>query len=339
MSALPWNRLGRRGRLRRLRRMGVAALERYPFRVERLRLLAADANTIWRVDASGGARHVLRITSPRSCHTADGTRAEVEWLRALARDTDLPLAAPVPARDGECVREVSIPGVPEPRPCAVFRWVGGRDLGDRMGRGAAGRLGALSARLHEHAREWRPPGPLRVRRHDRVFPYSQPGFPIEPVVFFDARHGALFPPARRRVFEDAIGIVQRTIDDVLATNEPEIVLHGDLHPWNVKVRQDGTLVPLDFEDLLWGQPVLDVATTLFYVELRDDGPDLAREFRAGYEEIAPWPEPTDGVLRILRAGRALLLANWVLASDETDRSFAAEYMVKTEKRLRDWLGL
>lgn len=74
--------------------------------------------------------------------------------------------------------------------------------------------------------------------------------------------------------------------------------------------------------------------------MQDDGPGLARAFRAGYEETAPWPEPGDGVVRILRAGRALLLANWLLASDEPrDRELAPGYLEKMEKQLRDWPDL
>jgi Ser/Thr protein kinase RdoA (MazF antagonist) len=340
VSPLAWERLTSRGRARRLRRVAVTALERYPFDVARLRLIASDANMIYRVNATDGERYLLRISSPRSCHTVEGTRAETDWLGALSRDTDLPIAAPVADRDGEYVREIGADGVPEARTVAVFRWVDGPDLDDRMSPATAARFGTLSARLHEHARTWRPSAPLRIRRFDRVFPYSQPGFPLEPVVLFEDPYRDLVPRERRRVFERAIEIVQRTIDDGLAENGPDIVVHGDLHPWNVKVRRDGRLVPLDFEDLMWGRPILDVATTLYYVELNDDGPELSRAFRSGYEEVAPWPERDPGTIRTLRAGRGLLLLNWVLAANEPEkRGFATKYVQTIETRLRDWLGL
>ena len=60
------------------------------------------------------------------------------------------------------------------------------------------------------------------------------------------------------------------------------MLHGDLHQWNVKIKH-GVLSPFDFEDLLTGAPILDVATSLYYVFGDDDYLDLARAFKAGYE--------------------------------------------------------
>ena len=41
------------------------------------------------------------------------------------------------------------------------------------------------------------------------------------------------------------------------------ILHNDLHQWNVRIYR-GRLSPIDFEDLMWGWPVQDIATTLYY---------------------------------------------------------------------------
>jgi len=297
-----------------------------------VRLLTSHANLVWRVDAADGARFLLRIGSPRCCHGPDETRSELAWLRALRRDADLPVPEPVAARDGSWL-------VTEPRTCCVFRWVEGPDLAERLSAENVRRLGELAARLHAHARTFVPPEGFRVRRHDRVFPWSDPAFPSERVILFDDAHGALFPAACRRTYETAIEIAQRAIDDVLADGS-DLVMHGDLHPWNVKVRPDGELAALDFEDLMWGRPILDLATTLYYLELEENGAELGAALRAGYEENAPWPEARPGVMEALRAGRALVLANWVLSSPRAeDRELAPEFMARVERRLRDWLGI
>jgi len=341
MSPRPFTELTKRGQARRLLRTAGAALERYAFDVARVRLLATDANTVYRVDAADGAKYVLRVTSPRACKDVDEIHSEVEWLAALNRDTDLPVAEPVSARDGSVIQIVAENGVPDARPCVVFRWVAGPHLDDRMSEDSAFRLGELAAGLHEHARGFRPSPTFRIRRFDRVFPWSDPNFSTsEPVVLFDPAHRDLFPPARRRVYEAAIERVQNVIDEIRAADDPEIVIHNDLHPWNVKVRPRGRLHALDFEDLMWGHPVQDVATSLYYLYLRDGGADLCDQFRAGYESVAPWPERSPQHIEILRAGRGLVLANWVLSSaDRSDRELAPEYMARIEKRLRDWLGL
>jgi Ser/Thr protein kinase RdoA (MazF antagonist) len=341
MSPRPFAELTRRGQVRRLHRAAGSALERYAFAVARVRLLATDANTVFRVDASDGAKYVLRITSPRACKDVDEIRSEVEWLSALKRDTDLPVAEPVAARDGSVIQIVAENGIPDARPCVVFRWVAGPHLHDRLSGESAFRLGELAAGLHVHAGGFRPSPTFRVRRFDRVFPWSDASFSTsEPVILFDPAHRDLFPPVRRRVYEAAIERVQSVIDAIRAAGPPEIVIHNDLHPWNVKVRPRGRLHVLDFEDLMWGHPVQDVATSLYYLYLSDDGATLCDGFRAGYEQVAPWPEREPHEIEVLRAGRGLVLANWVLSShDSHDRELAPEYMARIEKRLRAWLGL
>jgi Ser/Thr protein kinase RdoA (MazF antagonist) len=50
------------------------------------------------------------------------------------------------------------------------------------------------------------------------------------------------------------------------------------------------LAAIDFEDLLYGYPIQDIAVSLFYVGWREDGKELMAAFREVYEEISPWPE-------------------------------------------------
>jgi Ser/Thr protein kinase RdoA (MazF antagonist) len=86
------------------------------------------------------------------------------------------------------------------------------------------------------------------------------------------------------------------------------VLHGDLHSWNVKVT-GGRVVAFDFEDLMWGWPVQDIATTLYYWWGRDDFQLLRSAFRQGYETVAPWPDATGDEVDTFIVGRALVIAN------------------------------
>ena len=63
------------------------------------------------------------------------------------------------------------------------------------------------------------------------------------------------------VYEKAIAWTQEAITRLQASGEPLRLLHGDLHPWNVRSYR-GVLSPIDFEDLMLGWPVQDIATTL-----------------------------------------------------------------------------
>ena len=109
------------------------------------------------------------------------------------------------------------------------------------------------------------------------------------------------------LLREAVAVTDARIATLNREQRP-IVLHGDLHQWNVKLHR-GVLSPFDFEDLLWGVPVLDVATSLYYVRERDDYRALASAFRSGYERRRQWVERDPGEVDRLMFARSMLLLN------------------------------
>jgi Ser/Thr protein kinase RdoA (MazF antagonist) len=218
----------------------------------------------------------------------------------------------------------------ESRLCTVFSWVRGTDLAEHLSPANIARLGKLMARLHAHALTYRPPAELSLLRFDRVFPFP------EPVIFFDEYFSAFFPPERRAVYQQAIDWVQSAIDRLNAGGEPMRLLHGDLHQWNVRYFR-GVLSPIDFEDLMWGWPVQDIATTLYYFLNSDTYPSMREGFQEGYTCYSSWPERYPGEIDAFIAARALGLANFILNDPNPSWKIqAVEFVELTESRLR-WL--
>jgi Ser/Thr protein kinase RdoA (MazF antagonist) len=322
----PYASLTEHGQARCLRRLALNALQQYPLEVARLRLVSNDFNGIFRVDTLDGQKFILRVTLPEGGHTLDHVTAEMDWLAALARDTDLSLPRPLPARDGRLVVEAQAEGVPQPRLCEVFSWVPGKDLAEDMSTANIARLGELMAQLHLHARDYQPPKQPSLLRFDRPFPFP------EPVVLFDEPHAALFPPARRAVFEKAIAWTQASIDRLQASGEPMRILHNDLHQWNVRVSR-GMLSPIDFEDLMLGWPVQDIATTLYYFP-KENFATLRAAFQEGYTRCCPWPERHPGEIDSFIAARGFGLANFILNDpNPTWKSKAGQFIESIEKQL------
>jgi Ser/Thr protein kinase RdoA (MazF antagonist) len=326
-----------RGRAGRLRRLAVNALEQWDVDVERLSLLSNLTNCSFRVDTRGGRTAVLRICEPACCHGKDEIAAEVSWMSALERDTDIGLCAPMPARNGELAVLAGAEGVPEPRYCMLQTWAPGVDLNDRIDRSNYADLGEIAARLHVHAGSFGLPDGVRLRKLDRVFPWSAPGFEhSERIVLFDPDNAGLFPGGRLGLFYRAIDMAQEEIDRIYTEGKGPRIIHQDLHPWNVKICR-GRLFLLDFEDLIMGYPVQDIATAMFYVRFeRPDSRELMAGFREGYERMLPWPEEHDGQLDLLMAARSLLLVNFLLSRENREaRRDAARYVEKTESRLKE----
>jgi Ser/Thr protein kinase RdoA (MazF antagonist) len=330
----PFYELTNRGRALRLRRMALVALERYDLAVERVRLIDNDLNGIFRVDTAGGRKYVLRVCLPEpGGHSLEEIRSEAMWLAALRRDTGLGVPRPLAARDGAFVTTVEVDGVPEPRHCAVFSWVPGPDLADRLTLENVSRQGELLAELHRQAGTFAPPDGFWLRRKDKVFSFG------ETVVLFDESHRHLFPPARRRVYEEAVARAQEAIDALYARGGGPCVIHNDLHQWNVKVSR-GRLYALDFEDLMWGYPAQEVAVSLYYLVGYEEYPALREAFERGYTSLRPWPEQAPGEIDAFIASRGLMLVNYIVQDPNPDyQPMAPEFVERVEGRLRMLLDL
>jgi Ser/Thr protein kinase RdoA (MazF antagonist) len=323
--------LTNRGRALRLRRMALQALECYDLDVERLRLLTNDMNGIFRVDTAGGQKYIVRVTLPEGGHGLEEIRSEMMWLAALRRDTGLGVPEPIATRDGALVTTVEVAGVPEARHCAVFGWVPGPDLADRLTLENVSKMGELSARLHAHAERFVPPEGFWIKTADSNFPFG------EPVVLFDEPYRNLFPAGRRRLFQEAVERIEATIGRLFTDRRGLRVLHNDLHQWNVKVYR-GELFALDFEDLMWGYPVQDIAITLYYWQGHERYASLREAFQRGYTRHNDWPEGVPGQIDTLMAGRALNLANFVLQDPNPEwQREAPAFVERTEGRLRAWM--
>ncbi len=308
------------GRARRLRVLAERALEEYDLVPTGLRLLTNDTNGIFRVDTAGGERYVIRVgLAGHIGHSSDEVRAETEWLAALAAETDLLVPRPLPTRSGEPMAVAAAPGVPEPRNCVVFTWLDGRLLADRLTRGNVAALGRYVAELHRHGAAYVPTAGPGAPRYDRVFPFD------EPVVLFEDR---VAPPGLRAMFEEAAERVESLLGRVGTT--PARLLHGDLHSWNVKVFR-GRIAVFDFEDLMWGWPVQDLATTLYYFHGMPEYQALRGALADGYREGGGvWPDDED--IDTFMAGRSLVLANDVLLTPEWSEEIAP-FFARSERRL------
>ncbi|MFH1331332.1 MAG: phosphotransferase [Actinomycetota bacterium] len=328
MAARPFPDLTRRGRARRLRLMARAALAARNLGECSLRFLGDDTNTLFQARAADGARFVVRIgVHGPVAHSRGETEAEAAWLAAL-RASGFTVPEPVPDHRGRLVTPLTMPGIEGERLVVVFRWLPGRLLEERLTPPHVEAYGRLAAQLHGHAAGFQPPGNPPLPRYDRVFPFQ------EPEVLFAAGPTPLLPPERRALFLRVADRVERAIAR-LEAGGPMRLLHGDFHVWNVLVHR-GHLAAIDFEDLMWGWPIQDVATAFYYLYHRPDFPEALAGFRRGYEQVAPWPETEPGELDTFIAGRALVLANTVtlMPAFPTGEFDTAAFFERAERRLR-----
>lgn len=282
----------------------------YRMPVAKLEHLATHSNVMYRADLSDGRRLVLRVGGA-TANTRSNIQLEVAWLRTLVADSRLNLAEPVPTPDGRWV--VDLPTGEGSLTCVLFTWVPGEPMGEGAGSSGYRAMGRISALLHGHG-DWRPQHNWLLRRWDRVFYYPHE---FDPVVIDDFRYDHIFSGLRRLLYR-AERLANEGISTAWGRDEP-MVVHGDLHEWNVHLYLGRAWV-IDFEDIMLALPAQDIATSLYGARTRPDLETLVAAFRSGYEEHRPWPVRDRTELEVYWAARQVMLMNHaaqVLTEDET----------------------
>lgn len=332
----PYSDLTQRGQARRLRKIVFKALERYDLRPIQVRLITNETNGIFRIDTLDKRKYVMRLTDPKSCHSLDEILAELLWLQAIAQETDLGVPRPILTMDGQQVITVADKAVLEERHCVLFSWVPGKDLAEQICPENLYRLGQFTAQLHVHGRKFAIGNRVKVRRLDKVFPYSDPNFPIEPIVLFDERHQDLISPELRSCLKKITEYLQDEFDKLFHTPAGLGLIHNDMHQWNIKVYR-GKIYLLDFEDMMWGYPVQEIANTFYYLARYEEAKELKDAYMRGYCTLGLWP--ADDHIETFIASRYFMLANYLLASDDLeDRDYAPRYINQMEAYLNKFIG-
>lgn len=311
----PYNELTQPGRIRRLRQVVLTALEHYDLRIKWVKFLIIETNTMFKIQTEDGGKFVLRIYSNEET-TLKENQAEMFWLEALKRDSDLKVTEPVARRDGGYITIVSVPGVPQENRCVLFKWIPGRPLVNYLNVENYFKFGQSLAKLHDHAYTLNPlPADIQPKKWDKVFYY-----PDELVVYDTPAYCHLFPPERIEIIKKVIEHANIVFARLFNNKDGQILIHGDLHYYNIHVYR-GELYVMDFEDINLGYPVQDIAVSLSYGDEREDHAALKAAFKQGYCSVREWPDEDERTIKTLKAARLVMFINYVARIDPSPEEY------------------
>lgn len=298
--------------------------------------VSTSFNTALRVEAPQGPR-LLRVGPHRGVHRPGVAEAERDLLDLLAsRGVRVPRV--LPADDGAASVTVEVPDLPGPRCCMLLEWVPGEPVPRPCTVAQAADLGRLSAQLHDVAPPalLLPPGVLDGRD---ALAFATPD------LLDTAGHAA---PVLRAAHARAQDAVDGLWESRAGSGTAARVLHGDLTQANVVTAAgphpeqgtDGTprLVPIDFQDLLWGHLEQDLAISLLRLSRDDETGERCAAFRTGYETVRPWPPLDAGLLTDLFAARRLQLVNLNLVMDTAGSRMGVDLHLAALRRYADGTG-
>jgi Ser/Thr protein kinase RdoA (MazF antagonist) len=271
-----------------------------------LALCNVSENHTYRVtDASGAARYALRVHRP-GYRSAQEIESELVWLDALERDGVVPTPGVVAARDGRRVVLARADGI-APHHAVMFDWVAGIAPDLDSGESAVGQfetLGAISARMHAHARAWpRPPAFARPR--------------------WDYEH-TIGPRGHWGAWQDGLGMgthERRQLARLDATIAARLsafgqsedrfgLVHADLRLANVLI--DGpTVRVIDFDDCGLSWFMYDFATAVSFMEDHPRVAELREAWVRGYRSETELEPAAEAELDTFVMLRRLLLVAWI----------------------------
>jgi Ser/Thr protein kinase RdoA (MazF antagonist) len=314
--------LTRRAQMHHIRALVPVALADYDIEARRVRLVAHEYNTTFRVDTVDGRRFALRV-NVNSVKEQAHLDAELAWLTSLRDETDIPVPAPVPTRLGAFRTSARCGILERELPIVLMTWLPGRNL-DEERVDAYRALGRVVARLHEHASAWTPPTGGAFPSHGDVLL----GLPN----LLGGDHPAL-DDAGRAVLAEAHRVAQRAYDELMAAG-PVHAIHADLHGDNVKWFRRRIAV-FDFDDAADGVPAQDLGVAAYYLRSK---PSLESALLEGYAQVREPPAATAAHVEAVLAGRNLVLVNDVIGGlGAADRDFAEPYVRNTVVKLRAFL--
>jgi Ser/Thr protein kinase RdoA (MazF antagonist) len=298
-------------------RLARAALDRYELDAgATAELVNVSENWTYRVDdAPGRPRAALRVHRP-GYHTAAEIESELVWIDALREDGVVETAHTLPARDGSRVVRVELEGL-EPRNVVLFEWLPGETPSTEHDLVPGFRtLGAVTARMHGHARGWRVPPGFERFSWDYETTLGERGH------WGSWRAGLGLGTEELAQLEQLDATIRRRLERY-GQGAPRFgLVHADTRLANLLV--DGpTVRVIDFDDCGWSWFMYDFATSLTFIEDDPQVPELREAWVEGYRSAAPLAPADEAELDTFMLLRRLLIVAWI-GSHHTFAPEAAE---------------
>ncbi len=319
-------------------RLAGDVIAHWNLRLRALSWLGYGHNAVFKVSAEGGD-FVLRLHPPGRVDVA-GLRSELQWLRALRRDTDLlaPLPHPIVTHGQErpfarvCHHQLPPPHIVYG---SLFEYVPGVTKSAQvMSFDEVFRIGVYLGKLHTIG-QFRPPPHFSRPQLDweGLFGEHSPYHPGENIRLIQPEQSEVFAAVAERL---------RTAMNALGAGADSFgLIHADLLAKNILFHQQA-LAALDFEYSGWGYYLYDLTPLLwqFKGERAADYEQLEDALWSGYASIRPQADAERDLLEVFIAARQLASCRWLAVnySHPTVRDIAPQLLAQRALELKAFLN-
>lgn len=281
--------------------------------------------------ADDGARRLVLRVHRAGYHTRTEILSELDWIAALYDAGTVVTAQPVARVDGERLSFIGRDG--QQHCVSAFSFLEGQE--PKVGHHLTARfneLGAINARLHQHAKAWRRPVGFARKRWDFDLMFgAQP-------IWGDWR--AAYEGIDDIVLLEGLEATLRSRLDAYGDGPDRFgLIHGDLRVANLL--DDGQrLAVIDFDDCGFSWFAYDFAAAISFHEEDESVPALQDAWLNGYRSVASFGVEDEAILPTMIMARRLLLTAWLAsrAGNDTDALYGRGFAEGTVRLAKDYLG-
>jgi Ser/Thr protein kinase RdoA (MazF antagonist) len=274
-------------------------------------LCNVSENHTYRVEDPEKGTFALRVHRP-GYRTAHQIECELQWVDALREDGAVDTCVPVSAPSGDRVVNVG------DRNMVLWEWLPGAEpdpSGDEVIDGFR-TLGAVSARMHAHARAWRRPGGFDRPIWDFEHTLGAGGY------WGRWQDGLGMGAEELALLERLATTIEKRLRAYGQSGDRFGLVHADIRLANLLV-DDGQVRVIDFDDCGFAWFMYDFATTVSFMEEHPRVPELRDAWLEGYRSVMPLDAADEAELDTFVMLRRLLLVAWI-GSHHTFATEAAE---------------
>ncbi len=268
--------------------------------------LSQSENTILLVDDRGrGEKYVLRIHSHRLIyHNQAMIASEVDWIRALRRESVIEALDPIADKEGRFVQRLDPPELDRPRCAVIFTFLEGVEPDPDSLMVGFVRLGEITAHMHRQVKSWTPPAG-----------FTRPTWSPEQI--FDNCNGFGRWQDAMGMDREALVCLGRMVD-VIARRLSALgrhrrhfgLIHADLRLANILIEGERTKV-IDFDDCGFSWYTYDLATALSFIQDRPDVAELIEAWLEGYRSVAELPAALEAEIPTVIMLRRVVELAWL----------------------------
>lgn len=292
-------------------------------------LLCHSENATYRVDSAGGQRFALRVHKPGYHQRAD-IESELAWLNAL-RDVGIQVPQPIAGLDGSHVQQGRSDDGAELN-LVLFQWVNGAEPTEDIDPSAFKRLGAITARLHQHSQKWQRPADFRRMTWDHASMVGAQGH------WGDWRAADNLDASDQALIQEALQRVASELDGYGQDPRRYGLIHADLRLTNLLIDGERTQV-IDFDDCGFGWYMHDLAAALSFFEHHPRLDDWIDNWLAGYASVAQLGAHDLAMIPTFVIQRRIQLLAWTGTHADTQqvRSLGADWAKQSVELCRRYL--